>query len=173
MCEIDMTGVPMSLQSNRGKSMLHDSFRAGITLKGIDGILEAVGAVLLWFVKPSSISAISMVLFEHDLPLDPHDFIAIHLLHISEKLANGGKTFACIYLLSHGLTKAALVTALWFDKLWAYPLTIAVFSIFSFYQIYRFTHTHSLVLAFLTVFDILIIYLTWTEYETQIKSTTR
>lgn len=170
---VDITGVPMSLQPSRSKSMLHDSFRAGITLKGIDGILEAVGAVLLWFVKPSSISAISMVLFEHDLPLDPHDFIATHLLHISEKLANGGKTFACIYLLSHGLIKAFLVIALWFDKLWAYPLTTAVFSLFSFYQIYRFTHTHSLVLAFLTVFDILIIYLTWVEYQTQRKAANR
>lgn len=159
--------MPANVRPNRGKFMLHESFRAGITLKGIDGILEAIGGILLWFVKPSSISALSMVLFEHDLPLDPHDFIAIHVLHLSEKLANGGKTFASIYLLTHGLTKAALVIALWFDKLWAYPLTIAVFSIFSVYQTYRFTHTHSVVLAVLTVFDLLIIYLTWLEYGVQ------
>lgn len=164
---MNITAVPVGLQSARRKSALRDTFRAGITLKGIDGILEAIGAVLLWFVKPSSISAISMVLFEHELPLARHDFIAIHVLHISEKLARGGKTFACIYLLSHGLVKAALVVALWFDKLWAYPLTIAVFSIFSCYQIYRFTHTHSIVLAFLTVFDVLIICLTWAEYRAQ------
>jgi uncharacterized membrane protein len=157
----------MNLQSIGRKLGLHGSFRAAITLKGVDGILEAIGAVLLWFVKPSSISAISRILFEHDLPLDPRDFIATHVLHLSEKLANGSKTFACIYLLSHGLTKAVLVTALWFDKMWAYPLTIAVFSIFSCYQIYRFTHTHSVVLAIVTVFDILIIYLTWMEYQVQ------
>ena len=29
--------------------LLHDSFRVGITIKGIDGILEALGGVLLWF----------------------------------------------------------------------------------------------------------------------------
>jgi len=165
-----ITGAPTALQSNLRKLALHDTFRAGITLKGIDGILEAIGAVLLWFVRPSSLSALSIVLFEHDLPLDRHDFIATHVLHLSESLANGGKTFACIYLLSHGITKAALVTALWFDKMWAYPLTIAVFSIFSCYQIYRFTHTHSIVLAVVTVFDILIICLTWSEYRTQRKT---
>jgi uncharacterized membrane protein len=59
------------------------------------------------------------------------------------------------------------VTALWFDKLWAYPLTMAVFAAFSVYQVYRFAHTHSLALALLTVFDVLIIYLTWEEYREQ------
>lgn len=166
---MNTTGAPTALQSNFRKLALHDTFRAGITLKGIDGILEAIGAVLLWFVKPSSLSALSMVLFEHDLPLDRHDFIATRVLHLSVSLANGGKTFACIYLLSHGITKAALVTALWFDKMWAYPLTIVVFTVFSCYQIYRFTHTHSIVLAVVTVFDVLIICLTWSEYRTQRK----
>lgn len=147
--------------------MLHETFRASITLKGIDGILEAIGGVLLWFVKPSSVTALSFVLFEHELPLDRHDFIATHVLHFSEKLANGGKVFPSIYLISHGVIKAVLVTLLWFDKLWAYPLTIAVFAIFCIYQVYRFTHTHAISLALLTVFDLLIIYLTWAEYRAQ------
>jgi len=157
------------LQLNFRNLAMHGSFRAAITLKGIDGVLEIIGAALLWSVRPSSISALSMVLFEHDLPLDRHDFIAKHVLHLSETLANGGKTFACIYLLAHGITKAGLVTALWFDKMWAYPATMAVFSIFSCYETYRFTHTHSAILGFLTLFDILIVFLTWSEYRIRRK----
>jgi uncharacterized membrane protein len=72
-----------------------------------------------------------------------------------------------VYLVLHGLIKAVLVTALWFDALWTYPLTIAVFSAFSGYQLYRFTHTHSLALILFTLFDVLIIYLTWREYRDQ------
>jgi uncharacterized membrane protein len=75
--------------------------------------------------------------------------------------------FVSIYLMLHGLIKAALVTALWFDAPWAYPLTISVFSIFSGYQLYRFSHTHSPVLIIITIFDALIIYLTWREYRDQ------
>ena len=153
--------------------MLHETFRASITLKGIDGILEAIGGVLLWFVNPASVTAFSMALFEHELPLDHHDFIAIHVLHFSEKLANGGKVFPSIYLISHGLIKAVLVTALWFDALWAYPLTIAVFGSFCVFQMYRFTHTHAISLALLTVFDLLIIYLTWAEYRAQLERKTK
>jgi uncharacterized membrane protein len=154
-------------QRSMMKWALHDSFRAGITIKGIDGLLEAVGGVLIWFVKPTSLDNLSLWAFDHELPLHMNDFLADHVFKISQHLANGGKMFATIYLISHGLLKALLVTGLWFDKLWAYPATIAVFTAFSFYQIYRFTHTHSLALAWLTVFDVLIIYLTWREYREQ------
>ena len=75
--------------------------------------------------------------------------------------------FASLYLLSHGLVKVVLVICLWLNKLWAYPLTIAVFAAFMVYQIYRFTYTHSLALIILTLFDGLLIFLTWKEYQDQ------
>jgi uncharacterized membrane protein len=163
---INATSVPTRTKK-RPKTIMHETFRAGITLKGIDGILESVGGVLLWFVRPSSIRGVIGVLLQHELSRDPHDFIAAHLLHASQHLTDASKPFASAYLLTHGLVKALLVTALWFDKLWAYPLTMAVFAAFSVYQVYRFAHTHSLALALLTVFDVLIIYLTWEEYREQ------
>jgi uncharacterized membrane protein len=162
------TGVsPSEKPKNRRKTIMHETFRAGITIKGIDGLLEAVGGLLLWFVKPSSIRGVVAVLLHHELSRDPNDFIAQHILHASEHFTDASKPFASAYLLTHGLVKALLVTALWFDELWAYPFTIAVFAAFSFYQIYRFAHTHSWALALLTVFDVLIIYLTWEEYREQ------
>jgi uncharacterized membrane protein len=53
------------------------------------------------------------------------------------------------------------------NKLWAYPLTIGVFGAFAMYQVFRFTHTHSWALVILTIFDVLIILLTWNEYRHQ------
>lgn len=149
------------------KSILHGSFRAGIAMKGVDGALEAIGGVLLWFVKTSAMGKTLHTLFEHELSRDPHDFIAMHLLHASEKLAHSDPLFASIYLLSHGIIKAALAAALWMNELWAYPLAIFVFSTFSVYQVYRYTHTHSVALLLLTVFDVAIVYLTWQEYRMQ------
>jgi uncharacterized membrane protein len=145
-------------------SLLRASFRTGITVKGVDGLLEAVGGVLLWFIKPEALGETLQGVFEHELSRDAHDFIAAHLLHASEKLAHSDPIFASIYLLTHGLTKAVLCVLLWMNKLWAYPLAIGVFSAFSVYQVYRFTHTHSTALLLLTVFDLLIVYLTWEEY---------
>jgi uncharacterized membrane protein len=148
------------------KWLLHESFRAGITLKGIDGILETIGGVILWFVHASALNRAARIFLRHDLPFDRHEFVTNHLFQATQHLATA-RHFIAVYLVLHGLIKAVLVTALWFDALWAYPLTIAVFSVFSGYQLYRFTHTHSLALILLTILDALIIYLTWREYRDQ------
>lgn len=148
-----------------GSLILHETFRAAITLKGIGGILEMVGGVLLWFVKLSSMNRVIQAFCENELSRDPYDLIATHVLHVSVRLANSDPSFASVYLLSHGLVKVVLVVSLWLDKLWAYPLTIFVFSLFIFYQTYRFTHTHSMGLALLSIFDLVIIWLTWREYR--------
>lgn len=134
-------------------------------MKGIDGLLEAIGGVLLWFVKPSEMSATIQALCQHELSRDPHDIVAAHFLHISERLAHSDPLFASIYLLAHGVVKVALAVVLWLGKLWAYPLAIFVFSAFSVYQIYRYTHTHSIALLLLTVFDVAIVWLTWGDYR--------
>jgi uncharacterized membrane protein len=148
-------------------SFLKASFRTAITVKGIDWLLEAVGGVLLWFIKPELLGGSLQGIFQHELSRDARDFIAAHLLQASEKFAHSDPLFASIYLLSHGLIKAMLSAFLWMNKLWAYPLAIGVFSAFSVYQVYRFTHTHSITLLLLTVFDLLIVYLTWEEYRVE------
>jgi len=149
------------------KSILRATFRTGITMKGIDGVLETIGGVLLWFVKPSAMSATLQVLLQHELSRDPHDFIRIHLLHVSERLAHSDPLFASIYLLSHGAVKVVLAIVLWLEELWAYPVAIFVFSAFTMYQIYRYNHTHSRALLLLTIFDAAIIWLTWEEYRAE------
>ena len=72
-----------------------------------------------------------------------------------------------MYLLSHGAVKVVLVIALLMNKLWAYPLMITVLAIFIVYQVYRFSHSHSVSMILLTVFDVVVISLTWIEYQQQ------
>jgi uncharacterized membrane protein len=52
-------------------------------------------------------------------------------------------------------------------QLWAYPCMITVLLIFIGYQLYRIVLQPSLGLALLTVFDALIVALTWREYRRQ------
>jgi uncharacterized membrane protein len=148
-------------------SLLHRTFRAGITLKGIDGLLEIAAGAALWFVDPAKMNAFVGGVLQHELSRYPHDFIAAHLLHITESATHASPLFASLYLLSHGLVKVILVAALWRDRLWAYPLTIYVFGGFMVYQVYRWTYTHSFALAVLTVFDAFVVWLTWDEYHRQ------
>lgn len=72
-----------------------------------------------------------------------------------------------MYLLSHGAVKVVLVIALLMNKLWAYPLMITVLATFIVYQVYRFSYSHSVSMILLTVFDVVVISLTWIEYQQQ------
>src|ERR1700676_64942 len=97
----------------QNRTILKSAFRAGITLKAIDGVLEILGGMLLWLIFPSATNSVVRVLVEHELSSDPHDFIAIHLLRTSEMLLSSNRLFASMYLLSHGAVKIILVVALW------------------------------------------------------------
>ena len=151
----------------RDSSFLHDSFEVGIAMKGFDGLLEILGGAIIFFMKSSEMNDIVRKVCEHLLARAPHSTVAIHMFNASQSMTSGSARFAALYLLSHGLVKVVLVTCLWLGKLWAYPLTIAVFSAFAIYQAFRFTHTHSWALVILTIFDVLIILLTWNEYQHQ------
>ena len=70
----------------RTRIILKNAFKTGITLKGIDGVLETIGGLLLWLIHPSAMNAIVRVLTQHELSHDPRDFIAVHLLGASTTL---------------------------------------------------------------------------------------
>jgi uncharacterized membrane protein len=70
-------------------------------------------------------------------------------------------------LLVHGIVKVVLVLALLRNKLWAYPWLIGVLLIFIGYQVYRIVLSPALGLIALTGFDIVIVALTWREYQRQ------
>src|ERR1700722_18296877 len=135
---IHSAGVIAAQPSNRRKSLLHENFTAGITLKGIDGLLEATGGVILWFVRPSALNRIALLFLQHDLPFDRHEFLTIHLFRATQHLASA-RHFTSVYLILHGLIKTFLVTALWFDALWAYPTTMIVFGLVRPHPLFRFT----------------------------------
>ena len=155
------------------KDWLDRVFEIGIILKGINGLAELVGGLLLLFATPGSIRRLAVVLTQGELSEDPHDFIARHLLHTASGLTGSAVLFGAVYLLLHGGVKVGLVIALLLNKLWAYPCTITVLWIFIGYQLYRIVLQPSLGLVALTVFDAVIVVLTWREYRRQRRSPER
>jgi uncharacterized membrane protein len=150
---------------NTSPKLLRRSFQLGITLKGVDGLLESIAGIVL-AIDPSLLNRFGLTLWASELLRHPGR-LSQHLAHASENLAYASPGFAAAYLVLHGGVKIILVIALWANKLWAYPLAIFAFGAFVFYQVLRFTHTHSIGLVLLTIGDIAIIWLTWMEYLEQ------
>ena len=151
----------------RHGDLLDRAFVVGIVLKGLDGVLEVAGGLLLLLVKPSTIVGVVQALTQHELSEDPHDFLATHLLHATGGLTGATLTFAAVYLILHGVVKIVLVSALLRNQIWAYPWTIGFLIAFIIYQLYRMTLAPSIGLAALTVFDVVVVVLTIREYQRQ------
>lgn len=155
-----------SLKNNNvNSSILHKGFEVGILLKAIDGVLEIIGGILLIFLNPSRLNKLVAWLTQRELSEDPRDVVANFLLRLSSKFTVSVEYFGVFYLVSHGIVKLVLIIFLWKRKPWAYPLTIVSLILFIIYQIYRYTLQPSSGLVILTIFDIVMIILTFIEYK--------
>jgi uncharacterized membrane protein len=151
----------------RARDPLDRVFEVGIVLKGLDGVLETIGGLLLLAVTPATINTVVASLTQHELSEDPNDLVATHLLGYAQGLSGTSVTFAALYLLAHGIVKVVLVAALLRNQLWAYPWMIGFLTLFIGYQLYRLILHPALGLGALTVFDAVIVWLTWREWRKQ------
>lgn len=139
------------------------AFIIGLGLKAFNSILEIIGGIVFLFT--GAVTKILSFLIQGELVEDPHDFIATHIQNILPYFSTHSQLYFSFYLFSHGLIKIILVISLIRNKLWAYPATIITLLLFIGYQLYKLTFGCSLSLMLLTVFDILIVILTWHEYK--------
>ncbi|MBR0598452.1 DUF2127 domain-containing protein [Sinanaerobacter chloroacetimidivorans] len=154
-----------NVNKQKANEIIHVGFEIGLLLKGIHGLLEIIGSVFLLFLTPNRLNLLTRFLTKHELSEDPRDIVANYLLHVSGSFSISTQHFAVFYLMSHGVIKCILIHLLWKKKLWAYPLAILVLIIFIAYQIYRYTLTQSAFLILLSIFDIIMIALTYLEYK--------
>jgi len=152
-------------KANPNRTLLDKTFKVSLVLKGLDGVLELVGGILLLLVSPAEMGSVVRYVTQHELSEDPHDLIATALVHLAGTMTTSATLFSAIYLLLHGLVKVVLVWAVLRDKLWAYPWMIAFLLVFIAYQGYELLVAFTWGMVLLTAFDIFIVWLTLHEYR--------
>jgi uncharacterized membrane protein len=148
----------------RKHTVLDRVFVVSLILKGIDGVLELIGGVLLLVIPADKIGTFVRTITQHELAEDPDDLIANAIRHVANGLSVSATLFGAIYLLLHGIVKVVLVWAVLRDHLWAYPWMIGFLLVFIGYQCYQLVAGFSWGLLALTLFDAFIVWLTWREY---------
>ena len=151
--------------NEKRRNLVHKGFEIGILLKFIDGILELIGGMALVWLSPQNLKGFVWAITRHELSEDPNDLVANFLIRSAQHFSVNTKVFASVYLFSHGIIKIVLVLSLWRRKLWSYPAAIVFFILFIIYQMYRYIHHHSAWLILLSVLDVIVVMLTWLEYE--------
>jgi len=147
------------------EKLLHWGFEIGIWFKGIDGILELIGGILLLATNPDAINHLIVNLTEHELQNDPGDWICNTLRRAGDHLHDGTKIWGSVYLLSHGAIKVFLAGGILLNKLWAYPTAMIVIGCFILFQSGRLIFHFSPALLAATVIDVIIVALVWNEYR--------
>lgn len=153
------------MTSAAGESRIHQVFLLTLAVKAVDAVLEMAGGLALLLINAEALQHRALVLISKYLVLHPQDRIFHWLADTAANFSLDAKTFAGIYLASHGVVKLALVVGLWRNQAWAYPVSLIVFAGFIAYQTYRFTFTHSAFLIVLTVFDLIVMALVWHEWR--------
>lgn len=141
------------------KLLLHYLFDFIIILKGLDWIIDIIWSVILLFYK-SDIILNKIALYIHkDLIEDPNDYIATHLLTLTQNFLPDTTRFIWIYLGIHWLIKVWLITTIYIKNHKVYKTAQIILTFFICYQLYRFFHTHSIILLIFTFIDIIIVLL--------------
>ncbi len=147
------------------RGALHRLFELSLVLKGLFAALESLTGLALLYTTNAAIQNGIAWLVHRELIEDPRDPGARWVLELASRFNADSQHFYAVYLLGHGLIKLAVVLLLARRISAAYPLAIAVFSGFVLYQLHRWTLTQSPAMLALSVFDLLVIWLTWREWR--------
>src|SRR5260370_4128170 len=83
----------------------HTVFLRSVWSKGIAGLVETLGGLLLFCIPQAGLNAFVVLLTAPELMEDPTDRVATLLQHMVQKLGTDTKLFATGYLTVDGLIK--------------------------------------------------------------------
>lgn len=141
-------------------------FRVGMWWRIFYGSMRIVLAVFLLRFVHAPITDVWHALSQHELLEDPGDLI-IRLFggvlnHVKDLPIS---PFLPAYLIFWGIVDIGLSGALLLEKRWAFPLGGGLIGFFLVYEIYRFFHTHSLILLGVICLDAVLLWLIRSEYK--------
>ena len=144
--------------------MFHRLFEIGIWVKGIDGVIETVGGILLLAVSLDAINRYVIKLTEKEIEEDSGDLIANALRHAAHHMTPGSKRIAGAYLVGNGVVKVFLAVGVLRGRIWCYPVAMAVITLFIVLQCLRLSFHFSWTMFLATIVDVIIVLLIWKEY---------
>lgn len=150
---------------NARERLFHRLFQIGIWIKGIDGLFELAGGILLLVVSLTALNRYVISLTQNEIQEDSGDLIANALRHAAHHMTESSKVIAGAYLIGNGVVKIFLATCILRGKLWCYPVAIVIITLFILLQFLRLCFHFSWPMFAGTMIDGAIVLLIWREYR--------
>lgn len=140
-------------------------FYASLILKGVDGLIEAIVALVILFFNPPRMQHIIDLVGQGTVAQHHHELYIDLVNYVSTSYTDSLRYFLVIYLLIHAAIKLVSVVGLLMDKHWAYPFALITLGILVLYQLREIIFVKpSIFMIALTIFDLFIVWLIWREY---------
>ncbi|GAB3395794.1 DUF2127 domain-containing protein [Humibacter soli] len=153
------------LDAERRDLILDWVFLVGVALKGIDGLIEVLAGIPLFFITKWQLMSLAQAVTAGELAEDPHDLLANFLLHEASKASGSSLFIGGLYLFLHGVVKLAIVIALVRGSRRVYPWAVGALSVLLVIQLVDLVVKFSVGVLLLTLLDALIIWLTVREWR--------
>ena len=138
----------------------------GVSVKGVDGIVEFLLGLALLFVPSLPHAALEAAASKASSGAIPFgQFISTYLENLDGTLAQWGTWLVIAYLIAHGAIKVLLVVCLLLRLHRVYPVAVVVLGTFLAYELYLFCVKPGVTLSLFVVLDAVIIYLVIREYQ--------
>lgn len=136
-------------------------FHLGMWWRIFYGFLRIIIAIFLLQHVGTPLSDIFLKLMSHEIIQDPNDRV-IQMVHHLPYLVT---YYLAFYFMFWGAIDIFMSILLLRHQLWAFPVAIYMIVVFIIYELFRFSHTHSLILLAVIVMDIFIIWIIRKEYQ--------
>lgn len=160
-----VSGQRLIQHLQRQHGPLHQIFELAIAAKGLFAAAEALTGIGLLLTPPASVQHWIDWFLTTEIVEERHGPIQRLIEALALRYNADAQHFFALYLILHGLAKLVVVTMLQRRVAFAYPLAIAVFAGFVVYQGHEWLLRGSPVMLALTLFDLMVIALTWREWR--------
>lgn len=143
----------------------YELLRIGLMVKAVDGVIEAVAGIFIYFANYTAVNAVLFSVFREEIAESPHDLVWGYLINEWHSFLLSSHTFWGLLFIIHGTTKLFLSIMLLKNYLWAYPVAATVFALFAGYELYSAMNRASLFLWVVGVLDAIVVLLILKEYR--------
>ena len=148
------------------KNNIYDVFfRIGMWWRIFYGSLRFFLGLALLRIVGTPFSDIFYKVMSRELIEDPNDFFIRIATPFFQNLSLSVTLFLASYFIFWGIVDIFLSINLLRERKWAFLVSVYFIGIFVLYEIYRFFHTHSIILACIIGIDLVLIWLITKEYR--------
>lgn len=151
-------------KEKNGLDTIDRLFRIGMWWRIAYGAFRLFLGVILFQLVGTPVLDIFYKIMGHEIIEDPSDILMYVLNPLFQHLPFTITYFVAIYLIAWGIIDIFLSVNLLREKMWAFPVSFYLIGTFICYEIYRFLHTHSVVLALVIIIDCVLLWLIVKEY---------